>query len=122
MQEYRIPEKQDYRTGNDKNNNVRRFLDVTTGHITLNDNNQLAEELPDHHHTPFLICRAYEYGYWIWVPDDEKEFAQLIENLKEAEYSEALVEIFEKARRLDCDYIVIDQSGPYHDDLEEFEW
>ncbi len=121
MQEYQIPDKPDYRSDMDKSNCVRRFLEIGTGHITEKDNDSLATEFPDYH-TDGLICRPYEYGYWIWVPDEEEEFTQFIENLRDAEYSEALVKIFEKARRLDCDYIVIDQSGPYHDDLEEFEW
>lgn len=115
-----IPEYKDSLTDVDKINNVRKFLDVGTVHITLSDDTKLREN-EDEYIEP-MIVRNYEYGYWIWVPDTHEEFVELIKGQIGSGFSSAFQNIFIKARKLGCDYIILDRDGPEHQDLDTFDW
>lgn len=94
---------------------VGKFLDVSTSHVTAHDDELLfnSRDMP---------VEKFEYGYWFTIPDNMKDFKELLNGLIPSGYSSALKNVLMKAYDLDCAYIIFDADGSVHDDLEKFDW
>lgn len=90
------------------NLNIRQFLDLSTWHIRessvswLNDN----------------ATANSEYGWWLYAPDcNEEDLRELWPNCPNE-----IINICQKARQLNCDYINIDRDALEMDDLPTWDW
>lgn len=99
-------------------NGVYKYLDVSTAHISESDDSLLTHNSPRCN----LVNRPYEEGYWIYVPSDDEEFAELIKHLVDFGYSYGLISVMMKAHALQCMYVVLDCDGEEHEDLGVFDW
>ena len=90
-------------------------MDCSTAHITREDDLFLEGGT----NTEPLIVNATDYGYWIYVPGDSEEFAEVRDSPL---VSPSLKEVLKKAWRLDAVYIKLDSDGAVHDDLPTYEW
>lgn len=101
----------------EKDNGIYKYMDCSTGHITLKDNEFLAawdRDNPDHE--PIIVI-PHEYGYWMHCINDDRYMEENIATL-----SEPLKAVFRKAHKEGCTWINMDADGFEHDDLETFEW
>ena len=88
---------------------IRRFLCLSTGHLPEATYDRLRDD------DEFTIDGA---GAWLWVPDDPRESAEFG---RETYWPEVLtVQLF--ARRLGCDYVLLDRDGPVTEGLPAYEW
>jgi len=96
-----------------------KYLDVSTGHITSEDNDKLGQYLdPDmqEHNGHEIIVYGYEYGYFIPIYD------ALMQDSKLCGLSDSFRKIVKKAKRLKCNLIRLDCDAEYHDDLDLYDW
>jgi hypothetical protein len=87
---------------------IYSFLDISTAHITEEDNKQLdihalKGELP--------VYALNEYGWFVWA---ETEFGD--------DMSSAIKDVLEIARAHECAYVRFDRDGREYDELPKFEW
>lgn len=88
---------------------IRKFLCLSTGHLPENAYDMLRDD------DELTIDAA---GAWLWVPDDPRESAEVG---RETYWPEVLtVQLF--ARRLGCDYVLLDQDGPVTEGLPVYGW
>lgn len=110
--------KQEVRTPphTDEDNGIYKYLDCSTGHITIYDNDFLAGGGVE---GDGLIIRPHECGYWLHVVsnDDLEEAEEVLQTL-----SPSLQAVLRKAQRLDCNWVNLDRDGCEHDDLPKYEW
>ena len=101
-----------------KHNGVRRFLDVSTCHVTAKDCELLSYDSETHACGPQIASVvAHPYGYWLIANSEDME-----STLREHGYSENLIAVMRKARALDCAWINLDADGTEHPDLNRHEW
>ena len=93
---------------------VRNYLDLTTGHITENDNALLYNG-----HTS-LSFTEYEYGYYIPVPDMDD--ADKVRTLSDEGFSSAFIRLLSYAAGKDCSLINLDRDGHIADELPLYDW
>jgi hypothetical protein len=89
---------------------VRKFLDISTGHLTQETRDKL-----DHGE----ITSTYypmTYGWFVWVPDEP----MLPENEPER-WPDDLRECILYARSQGCDYIMFDGDAEYCDELRAYD-
>jgi len=91
---------------------VFKVLDISTGHMTLEDNNKLTSEAQDGH-APVYELR--EYGFLVYVGEIE-------ENWPDDEMSSAFRKVLDTAKELGCDYVRFDRDGREYPELQKFEW
>jgi hypothetical protein len=91
--------------------NVRRYLDVSTAHVTPGDMKLLNER------NPIIICYPYAYGAWVHVYDVDIE-----QDLKDSGHSPAVWQLLQLARQHDCDWIKLDADADHVDGLPNYEW
>ena len=94
---------------------IAKILELSTGHITLDDNNMLKISMG-------LTCAQYEYGYFIHVPElesDEKFMSRY-----SSDYSESFIKVLEYAKANDCRFICLDGDADLldTDKLNVHEW
>lgn len=92
-----------------------KSLVVSTAHIT--------------NHDDILLCRSaskcwdtYDYGYRIPLCKDAGEVMEQDLEFEKLGFSSAFLFLLSHARRLECDGLKIDQSGPVYDKLIQFNW
>ena len=90
----------------------------TTGHLTVKDNDLLAEAGEGETGNPITVY-IYEYGYFVLVPEKD---AGLNQHAETYGYSKAFTKIMDRARELKCKYIQYDGIGIEYEDLEIFDW
>lgn len=95
-----------------KNPTVFRVLDCSTGHITAKDNKLLRED-----RSPIIVAHDYEFGYFVYVPEDIDEEGILAEG-----FSPSFVKLMKEAKTGRFDYIMLDRDGIQYDELEIFDW
>lgn len=91
---------------------VFKVLDISTGHMTLEDNKKLIDEAQDGH-APVYELR--EYGFLVYVGEIE-------ENWPDDEMSSAFRKVLDTAKELGCDYVRFDRDGREYPELQKFEW
>lgn len=99
---------------------VLKYLDVSTAHITLQDDRLLKRSCSD---PAFAGPLAYEYeeGYWVWVPDKPTLKAPK-KGYKTQGFSKAFVQLLEGADREGCSWIRLDADGFVYSCLPQFDW
>jgi hypothetical protein len=87
-----------------KDNGVYKYFDCSTMHISEKTNAYLQL-------TADLLVREHEYGYFIHVSE---EIPTGIPTCLKA--------ILKKAKKLDCQWVLLDCDGTEHDDLKKYNW
>jgi hypothetical protein len=112
---------------------IAHALVLSTGHITRKDS-----DLLDRDTAPVIAFQKaagqgptgkgtahYDaFGYWVHVPDaqSDADFARSMTAIQQAGYSPALVELLQLARRLGCQWLMLDRDGELRSDLPRFDW
>lgn len=91
---------------------VRKFLDLSTGHLSPRDRDRLTEILADKPPYGSTTSMMGDRGWLIYVSDEP--------NPEHWSGIPALVRIIARARELDCDYVLLDADGPFDDTLPLF--
>jgi hypothetical protein len=64
-----------------------------------------------------LIVRSFEYGWWVWVPDDlVKPYTKYVQ------VERSILNCLQHAKDLNCCYLLIDRDGTEHDELRKYSW
>jgi len=91
--------------------NVRRFLDISTAHLSEEDKALLDSfAAPDSRLGPMTVSTCY--GWWMYAIDDCYEDNCLSDNL---------TRICKHARKNGCDYILFDCDAETDEELPVFE-
>jgi hypothetical protein len=96
-----------------------KYIDVSTRHITKQDNDILEEQsrlTADMSALPELIVYGYCYGWFIPVTED------IVEKAEKSGLSESFWKIIELAKKEKCLLIRIDRDGEVHGELDQHNW
>jgi hypothetical protein len=93
---------------------IVKMLDVSTGHMTKQDNELLSER--QNNGRTYSGYELAEYGWLLYCTGD------LDESWPIADWSPALRKIMAWAKKLGCDYVRFDRDGTEYEDLEHFDW
>jgi len=94
---------------------IRKVLDISTGHITFQDNDILGGDSPP------IATEPVEAGFLVYLGTDENE---TLEHIQEASnvMSPEFVNILRWAAVHKCDIIKIDRDGELYEGLPTFDW
>lgn len=96
---------------------VRKFLDLSTGHLTEETRDRLSDgEGP----TP-TYPHPDGFGWLVWVPEDQGVMAELEKWAEDVNCPADLLACFKAARKRGCDYILFDSDGEPVDYLTDYE-
>jgi len=95
--------------------NVRKYLDVSTGNLP-HEEMEAIETGDAGGDDELVIVRNYEYGAWVWVPDEPDYYAEL------PKLQPRLSAILNEARRLGCNWVNFDRDAPHLAGFPSFEW
>ena len=100
-----------------------KSLDISTGHLTLKDEDLLKEASKGTTANP-VVAYKYEEGYFVYCSgegirdvDTEDEYGYLSYG-----YSIQFLAILKRAKELGCKYVQFDRDGVSYEDLETYEW
>ena len=97
---------------------VRKFLDISTAHITENTAGMLDDSVHQFLGTaPFIAYPLGDAGWLVYVPSEDSPNTNTL-----AEFHPDLLACMEYARQHNCDYIMFDQDGTVIDDLPAYDW
>ena len=99
---------------------VSRNLDVSTCHITEDDDRRLSKA-PDVGDDPLSVYPT-SYGFLVRVTQDEGLAAEEVPLILGMGYSLALVDLLARARKAGCVYLHLDSEGPIYPELPQFDW
>lgn len=88
---------------------VRRFLDLSTAHLSLEDRVCL-DRSADHAAPPNVSCGIMPFGWFVYAHDDRPEV------------SDPLWALMQEARRQGCDYLLFDRDAATLDGFPSFDW
>lgn len=94
---------------------VCKYLDLSTAHITKEDSLRIRDLA-----RPRVI--AHEYGWWIHVPSDPADVADMVEAIRDADMSDDFLAMMHEARNLGCAWINLDQDADHHAALSVNNW
>jgi hypothetical protein len=95
---------------------VRKYLDISTGHMTKNDNDILAMNKAKD-----VLFDPFEYGYRVWVPS--KKFAkETYKAMKKAGLSKSFRKIIKWACKKGMDWVAFDRDGTIYSQFKTFDW
>lgn len=103
-----------------KNPYLVTSLDISTGHLTEQDNNLLSRSEDDDPVTAY----KYPYGYIVYVGDVPAVGylpEEYDETIKKYGYSDSFINILKKARDLGCKYAQFDADGITYDDIPYYD-
>jgi len=92
---------------------VRKFFDLSTGHLSSRDRGRLTEILADKPPYGSTTSMTGDRGWLIYVSAEP--------NPEHWSGIPALVRIIARARELDCDYVLLDADGPVDETLPFFD-
>jgi hypothetical protein len=96
-----------------------KIMDVSARHITKGDNalldNDCHDSLP-----AVVVFRKDDFGYFVHVPHDDVEESE--RGMRDAGYSEALIELIRIARNEGASWVCMDSNGPDTEKLPAFDW
>ena len=94
---------------------VRSFVDLSTAHLppAAGDPAWLPSQ-------GGVIARPFLEGWWLWVPPDIED--RLAEQDPDDQPHSAVVAIWQLARRLGCDWALLDADGPHDSQLPAWDW
>jgi hypothetical protein len=93
--------------------NIRRLLDLSTGHLPRVDRDRLECMREPGDGSPPAACLAGRYGWFFSVATDP------VPDL--SGHSAAFAAILARARALCCDYVLLDADGPVDEVLPFFD-
>jgi hypothetical protein len=95
---------------------IRKVLDISTGHITFQDNEILGGD------NTVIACEPVEAGFFVYLGTGS-EALEHIQDVNEAgNMSPAFINILRWAVMVGCDIIKIDRDGELYEGLPTFEW
>jgi len=94
---------------------IFKVLDVSTGHMTHEDNLGLAANSVDSAKALVPVYELGEYGWLVYI-------GELDDNWPAEDWSEAFRTVLKKALELGCEYVRWDRDGKKYDELETFDW
>lgn len=97
---------------------VNNYLDCSTKHITEKDDTFLQTVADGNVFDSPLIVINKKYGYWVNVPSDKDAYSRTINSY----ISGSLKDIIRKAKIGKCNWILLDNAGFEHDDLQSYDW
>ena len=102
---------------------VRQYLDVSTAHLTEQDNRMLSQSVEDRDVINMVVplVREYEYGHWVWVPDAE-DIEFYAQSYTSYGLSETFVDVLRYARKNNCDWVNFDRDAEPCEDLPTHDW
>lgn len=111
---------------------ILTYLDLSTGHITDDDNRYLTEKNYDFLQDNYVNLEPFgfrivphQYGWFVSVPDI-KAYDITPDEFKDMVISEGLSTFFADiilyAQGKECKWINLDCDADYQDDLPTFEW
>lgn len=102
---------------------VRRYMDVSTAHITPNDDIRLREQHESPNPNCPLLVDALPYGHRVHIDTDELNSSVVLylTRVRTFGFSEALCDLVRVAYQLGCDFIVIDGAAPIFDGVPTFD-
>ena len=68
-----------------------------------------------------IVFPEGEHSFWVNVSDPE-DGVNSNEQILEAGYSAEFVALLALARRLKCNWLMLDRDGPVRDELPQFDW
>ena len=89
--------------------NVHQYLDASTAHLP-------ADLLQGLGAIDGVIAREFQYGWWLWVPDDVPGQLADYESIPTA-----IVTLWRFARARECNWVVLDADAPEVDELPTYE-
>lgn len=89
---------------------IARALVVSTGHIRHDD----AKRLADSRYRG--LVRSFDYGWTLYVAGDLRLMVHLDDLSADA------IRCVELAKAHGCEWLTLDQDGPYVDGLAQFHW
>lgn len=92
---------------------VRKFLDLSTGHLSPRDREQLTQALAQGTRNAPGNCLVGSYGWMIYAEEEPDPFTW-----REVP---GLAALLARARELDCDYVLLDADGPVDETLPFFD-
>lgn len=87
---------------------IFKVLDISTGHMTEDDNTKLAEGLGR-----LPVSELNEYGYLVYIGELEENWDHM---------SDAFKNVLLTARAHGCEYVRFDADGRAYDELPVFDW
>jgi len=92
---------------------VRKFLDLSTGHLSPRDRDQLTRVFDQGPLYAPGSCLVGPYGWMIYAEEEPDPLT----------WSEVpgLAALLARARELDCDYVLLDADGPVDETLPFFD-
>lgn len=103
---------------------VEKMLCLSTGHITQEQSEQLAEHValrienqkPGDWTDGFIVYPHADYGWLIPIGGIDRV------DLVQGEIPDNILAIYDQAVAEGCDWILIDQDAELYDDLPHFDW
>ncbi|GBQ81712.1 DUF5983 family protein [Asaia bogorensis] len=92
---------------------VRKFLDLSTGHLSRHDRDRLTEILADKPPYGSSTSMTGDRGWLIYVSAEP--------NPEHWSGIPGLVRVIARARELDCDYVLLDADAPTDETLPFFD-
>lgn len=104
--------------------NIEKTLAVSTGNVLESDCELLKEHSNQERLTTSVIAyEKGEYGYWIYVPqDDNEDMLQFIVSARKDGFSDPFIVLMEHARKHECQWVMLDRDADVDPELQEYEW
>ena len=94
---------------------VVKHMVVGNGHLCKRDREAL-----DRSDGPVISSWAFEYGWYVHVPEEETDLSVESENIES--YSPQFWLLLRRAKELGCHYITFDGDGPEYKGLVTYDW
>lgn len=91
-----------------------RYLDLSTGHLSAETRDWLTEATPSYSPCSSITIAQYEYGWFISIPAND-------ESIDDLEVPDDLKSVLRYARNIGCDVVRLDADGIGADGLPVFE-
>ena len=97
---------------------TRRYADISTCHITKEDNDLLLQEVGK----DLLLLTEFEYGYFLRLFDDEHYANTKWQEIRDLGYSKPFIRLLKRCVKEGFQGICLDQAGAEYNELPSFEW
>ena len=95
-------------------------LDISTGHITKEDDRLIKEAAPDENVLVPIITYGYKEGYFVYVPSDDLKVH--LDRCKRHGMSTQFCKILRLAAVRGIKYVQFDADGQTYADLKTYNW
>lgn len=92
---------------------IGKYLDISTAHVTKEDDAKLAaEDCP-------ICCYPYECGYWIYVDLNHEVHESDVPAMG---FSQGFADVYMAARQAGCQWIKLDCDGYEYEQFKRYDW